>query len=160
MSSRAAAPLLQVGNIMAEYPLDPQLAKMVVASPEFRWHSARLTSLALEIYPHALCGCYLEPPCRFRAGPVPSTWDWLDWEVSNCLPCCGCLQGCVPLQEFQQAAHGITSQAVLICHTQSCDYAGGRWCTSCKAAHQRASPKQNVSNTVIGQMTLPGELHG
>ncbi len=28
---------------MAEYPLDPQLAKMVVASPEFRWHSARLT---------------------------------------------------------------------------------------------------------------------
>lgn len=27
----------QVGNIMAEYPLDPQLAKMVVASPEFRW---------------------------------------------------------------------------------------------------------------------------
>ena len=40
MCSRAAAPLLQVGNIMAEYPLDPQLAKMVVASPEFRWHSA------------------------------------------------------------------------------------------------------------------------
>ena len=32
--ARAAA---QVGNIMAEYPLDPQLAKMVVASPEFRW---------------------------------------------------------------------------------------------------------------------------
>lgn len=27
----------QVGTIMAEYPLDPQLAKMVVASPEFRW---------------------------------------------------------------------------------------------------------------------------
>ena len=33
---------------MAEYPLDPQLAKMVVASPEFRWHSARLIPPALD----------------------------------------------------------------------------------------------------------------
>ena len=51
------------------------------------------------------------------------------------------LAGLCPLQDFRQAAHGITLQAVLICHTQSCEYAGGRWCTSCKAAHQRASPK-------------------
>ena len=29
----------QVGQVMAEYPLDPQLAKMVVASPEFRFAS-------------------------------------------------------------------------------------------------------------------------
>ena len=30
---------VQVGTVMAEYPLDPQLAKMVVASPEFRFAS-------------------------------------------------------------------------------------------------------------------------
>lgn len=29
----------QVGNTMSEFPLDPQLAKMLVASPEFRWGS-------------------------------------------------------------------------------------------------------------------------
>lgn len=36
-----ACPLhrVQVGQVMAEYPLDPQLAKMVVASPEFRFAS-------------------------------------------------------------------------------------------------------------------------
>lgn len=28
--------MTEVGSIMAEFPLDPQLAKMLVASPEFR----------------------------------------------------------------------------------------------------------------------------
>eukprot|EP00955_Chlamydomonas_euryale_P111900 366097-Chlamydomonas_euryale.AAC.13 len=29
--------LTLVGKTMSEFPLDPQLAKMLVASPEFRW---------------------------------------------------------------------------------------------------------------------------
>lgn len=36
MLSCLRSPNPQVGSIMAEYPLDPQLAKMVVASPEYR----------------------------------------------------------------------------------------------------------------------------
>jgi hypothetical protein len=31
----------QVGTIMSEFPLDPQLAKMLVASPEFRCYIRR-----------------------------------------------------------------------------------------------------------------------
>ena len=41
-----AAGALQVGNIMAEFPLDPQLAKMMVASPEFKYE---------QIEPMAMC---------------------------------------------------------------------------------------------------------
>lgn len=33
----AFAMVLQVGKMMAEFPLDPQNSKMVVAAPEFRW---------------------------------------------------------------------------------------------------------------------------
>lgn len=35
-----AAPLPQVGTMMAEFPLDPQLAKMMVTAPEYRYCSA------------------------------------------------------------------------------------------------------------------------
>ena len=57
--ARAAA---QVGNIMAEYPLDPQLAKMVVASPEFRWlqsagYLAQQRRPSPPARPHS-CNCY------------------------------------------------------------------------------------------------------
>ena len=31
-----AAALAQVGTMMAEFPLDPQLAKMMVTAPEYR----------------------------------------------------------------------------------------------------------------------------
>ena len=34
--SSMAAPLSQVGTMMAEFPLDPQLAKMMVTAPEYR----------------------------------------------------------------------------------------------------------------------------
>ena len=51
----------QVGTIMAEYPLDPQLAKMVVASPEFRWLLAagisRLFLLCMRALELSWAGC-------------------------------------------------------------------------------------------------------
>eukprot|EP01025_Chloroclados_australasicus_P055757 TRINITY_DN6830_c0_g1_i3.p1 TRINITY_DN6830_c0_g1~~TRINITY_DN6830_c0_g1_i3.p1 ORF type:complete len:736 (+),score=89.37 TRINITY_DN6830_c0_g1_i3:2-2209(+) len=39
--------MTEVGNIMAEFPLDPQLAKMMVASPEFRCSNEILTIAAM-----------------------------------------------------------------------------------------------------------------
>ena len=53
----AALPPAQVGNIMAEYPLDPQLAKMVVASPEFRFVGGEAP---------CACGPELTPPAAQR----------------------------------------------------------------------------------------------
>jgi hypothetical protein len=53
---------LQVGNIMAEYPLDPQLAKMVTASPEFR--SGRCSARRA-----------LAPPALAARPPWLSLWE-------------------------------------------------------------------------------------
>ena len=58
----------------------------------------------------------------------------------------------MPLQDFWQAAHGMTLQAVLIRHTRSCACAGGRWCASCKAAHQRVSQSAYLLSTAMRQM--------
>ena len=70
-SARAAA---QVGNIMAEYPLDPQLAKMVVASPEFRWLQN--------------AGWLTPPPGRFPPALSPLTSAGADAQSCSCyLPC-------------------------------------------------------------------------
>lgn len=32
----APCPVPQIGSVMAEFPLDPQLAKMMVAAPQFK----------------------------------------------------------------------------------------------------------------------------
>lgn len=55
--------LTQVGTIMAEFPLDPQLAKMMVAAPQFRC-SNEIVSIAamlsvpnVFVRPREVCGC-------------------------------------------------------------------------------------------------------
>ncbi|CCO30308.1 Putative pre-mRNA-splicing factor ATP-dependent RNA helicase F56D2.6 [Rhizoctonia solani AG-1 IB] len=39
--------LTALGGIMAEFPLDPQLAKMLIVSPEFRCSNEILTIVAM-----------------------------------------------------------------------------------------------------------------
>ena len=48
--------LPQVGQIMSEFPLDPQLAKMLVASPNFRCLSPGSNSSShCQLITHAAC---------------------------------------------------------------------------------------------------------
>lgn len=44
--------LLQIGEIMAEFPLEPQLAKMLVASPEFKCSNEILSVAAMLSVPN------------------------------------------------------------------------------------------------------------
>ncbi len=39
--------LTNLGSIMAEFPLDPQMSKMLVASPEFRCSNEILTIVSM-----------------------------------------------------------------------------------------------------------------
>lgn len=55
--------LTEVGNIMAEFPLDPQLAKMLVASPEFRCSNEILSVAAMLSAPN----CFLRPREAMKA---------------------------------------------------------------------------------------------
>lgn len=63
---------------MAEYPLDPQLAKMVVASPEFRWHSTRLILSALDNLPSCLsCSWMAAMNNKSEPGLIRAYTCWL-----------------------------------------------------------------------------------
>lgn len=55
--------LTEVGNVMAEFPLDPQLAKMLVASPEFRCSNEILSIAAMLSAPN----CFLRPRDAMKA---------------------------------------------------------------------------------------------
>ncbi|CAD7698745.1 unnamed protein product [Ostreobium quekettii] len=55
--------LTEVGNIMAEFPLDPQLAKMLVASPEFKCSNEILIIAAMLSSPN----CFLRPRDAMKA---------------------------------------------------------------------------------------------
>jgi pre-mRNA-splicing factor ATP-dependent RNA helicase DHX15/PRP43 len=52
------ADLTPLGEIMAEFPLDPQLSKMLIVSPEFQCSNEILSIAAMlsgELYFYALC---------------------------------------------------------------------------------------------------------
>lgn len=70
--------LLQVGSVMAEFPLDPQLSKMIVAAPEFKCSNEIVRCAPL--CESALCGGWVGLPvptvvtsmASLRRCPIPN----------------------------------------------------------------------------------------
>ena len=55
--------LTELGSIMAEMPLDPQLAKMLIVSPEFRCSHEILTIVAMLSGMYSLTSARCIAPC-------------------------------------------------------------------------------------------------
>lgn len=51
--------LTPLGTIMAEFPLDPQMSKMLIASPEFRCSNEILTIVAMLSGKQFVCSRYI-----------------------------------------------------------------------------------------------------
>ena len=54
--------LTALGGIMADFPLDPQMAKMLIISPEFKCSNEILTIVAMLSGKSFLCSAFLRPP--------------------------------------------------------------------------------------------------